>query len=425
VKNKRAGMKIKHIMAREIFDSRGWPTVQCEIVLDNGQSVSASVPSGKSVGSYEALEIRDGGTRLLGRGVLKAVENIEQVLGPQFIGLEPNGIEMDLKIIEIDGSSDKSRLGANATLALSMALYKAEALADGIELYELMAYFMGADSVRLPFPMINIINGGVHANNNLSIQEFMIVPVGAASFRAAFEAGVMVYYELGEILKSQGKSIAVGDEGGYASYFDSDIEALEVLTQAIEQSNKRHSSSCIIALDVAANQIYDATTKLYKLGTEFLTADELIDFYQELVDKYPIFSIEDGLAESDWENWQKMTKRLAGKIQIVGDDIFATNIYRVAQGIIDEVASSVIIKPNQAGTVTEALQAIKLCKARNINTIGSHRSGETEDTFIADLAVGASLGQIKAGACCRSERLAKYNRLLAIEDALSLALWNA
>lgn len=253
----------------------------------------------------------------------------------------------------------------------------------------------------------------------------MIVPVGAQSFRAAFEAGVMVYHELGEILKAQGKSTAVGDEGGFAPYFDTDIDALEVLTQAIEQANKRHSSSCIIALDIAANQLYDPVTKLYKLGSDYLTSDEMIDFYQELVNQYPIFSIEDGLAENDWENWQKMCKQLGSKIQVVGDDIFATNIYRIAQGITDEVASSVIIKPNQVGTITESLQAIKLCKAQNINTVVSHRSGETEDTFLADFAVGASVGQIKAGACCRSENLAKYNRLLTIEDTLSLALWNA
>lgn len=418
-------MKIKHIMGREIYDSRGWPTVACEIILENNQSVIASVPSGISVGSLEALELRDGGNRLFGKGVNKAIENLEYKLAPLFIGQEPNAIEMDLKIIEIDGTSDKSRLGANATLALSMALYKAEALVEGFEPYELIAYLCGYDSVRLPFPFMNMIDGGLHANNNLKIQEFMVVPIGAANFRKSFESGVYVYHELKNILKSMGKSTAVGDEGGFASYFKNDIEALEILTKAIEIVNSKYNLSCIIALDIAANQFYDPVNKLYNIGNDYFSGEDLIEFYSDLINKFPIYSIEDGLAQDDWQNWQTMTTNLSKKVQIIGDDLFATNIHRIEQAHVDNVATSTIIKPNQIGTITEALQTIKFCKSINFNTIVSHRSGDTEDTFIADLAVGASVGQVKLGACCRSERLAKYNRLLTIEDHLSLTLWNA
>lgn len=415
-------MKIARIVAREIFDSRGWPTVQCEIILENGQSVISSVPSGISTGYYEALELRDGGKRIFGKGVLKVVENIEHIIAPLFVGKEPQAVEMDLKMIEVDGTFDKSRLGANSILAVSMALYRAEALVNSLELYELIAYTLGTDTVSLPFPFLNVINGGLHASNKLSIQEFMIVPVGASNFRSAFEAGILVYHTLASLLKSRNKSVAVGDEGGFACGFESNTEALDILFEAIERVSTMHSLSCVMAIDVAASQFYDANTKLYNWQDKQLTSDEMISFYQDLANQYPIYSIEDGLAEDDWVGWKKMTKALENKAQVIGDDLFVTNIFRIAQGSDEQIANCVIIKPNQIGSITECLQAIKLCKSRQLNTIVSNRSGETEDTFIADLAVGASSGQIKAGGCSRSDRLAKYNRLLAIEDNLTLSL---
>lgn len=412
-------MKITRIIGREIYDSRGLPTVECELFLENGESVLSRVPSGLSTGVYEAVELRDGGKRLLGKGVRKAIENIETLIAPALIGHEPLGMEMDLKLLELDGTTDKSRLGSNTLLAVSMAIYKAEALSEKLELYELIAYYMGSDSVSLPYPLLNIINGGMHANNKLRIQEFMIVSIGAPTFRAAFEAAALVYHELKALLIKKNKSTALGDEGGFAAGFESDIQALDFLLEAIAAASINNSVGCIIALDIAASQYYNATTQLYSWQNQELTSNELIDYYKKLVDTYPIYSIEDGLSEDDWSGWIAMTKALENKIQIVGDDLFVTNPYRIAQGSIDHAATSVIIKPNQIGTVTETLQALKLCKTTNLNTIISHRSGETEDTFIADLAVGASAGQIKAGSCTRA---AKYNRLLSIEDALAFSL---
>ncbi len=422
VLNMEIKMKIAHIVAREIFDSRGWPTVQCEIVLDNGRSVLASVPAGISTSAYEAVELRDGGSRLYGQGVRKAVENIEHIIAPILIGHEPNGIEMDLKIIELDGTPDKSKLGANALLAVSMAVYKAEALVENMELYELVAVLMDADTVSIPYPLLNVINGGIHGNNTLRIQEFLVVPVGAPNFRAAFEAGVMVYHELKSILKQNGKSVAVGDEGGFASAFENDYEALDYLLEAINRAGEHNTLSCVIALDVAASQFYESESGLYVWHGKHLTSDEMIELYADLIERYPIYSIEDGLSQDDWQGWSKMTQQLGSKAQIVGDDLFATNLYRIAVGLQEQAATSVVIKPNQIGTITESLQAVHFCKSQGLNTIVSHRSGETDENFIADLAVGASVGQIKAGSCARGERLAKYNRLLAIEDSLTLSL---
>lgn len=418
-------MNIKHIAAREIYDSRGWPTVQCEIFLENGQSVVASVPSGISVGVYEAIEFRDGGNRLFGRGVLRAIENIEQIIAPQLIGKSPNGLEMDLKLIDIDGTEEKSRLGSNAMLAVSMAVYKAEALIENLQLFELVAHVMGFETVSLPVPYFNMINGGKHANNGLFIQEFMVLPLGITSFRGCMEAGALFYYELKEILKKNGKLrgeplIAMGDEGGFASNFFDDFEALDILSQTASKMG----SNFVFALDIASSQYYDSENKVYNFNNKSLTTDQMINFYEDLIKKYPIFSIEDGLSEHDWSGWIKMFKLMQNKTQIVGDDIFATNIYRIAKGAEEHLANSVIIKPNQVGTVTETLQAIKLCKSLNLNTIMSHRSGETEDTFIADMAVGSNCGQIKAGGLSRSERLAKYNRLLCIEDALTFGFFD-
>lgn len=415
-------MKIERIIGREIYDSRGWPTLQCEIFLENKQSVTGSVPSGASVGAHEAIELRDGGSRLYGKGLLKSIQNLERVLAPQFIGKEPNAVEMDMHILEIEGTDDKSFLGANTTLALSMALYKAQALIEGIELFELIAYIIDSETVTLPFPLLNVINGGAHADNNLRMQECIIFPVGAPTFRSGFEACTIVYHELYALLRSKNLSTNVGDEGGFAPNFDSDTQALDFLTEAIDRAHKQHNVTCVIALDVAASQFYNADTGLYDWYGKQVSNQELIAYYEKLVAQYPIYSIEDGLNEDDWIGWQQMTQALSNKIQIVGDDLFVTDIDRITQGINNKAATSVIIKPNQRGTVTEALQAVKLCQDAQLNTIISHRSGDTEDTFIADLAVGTSAGQLKAGACCRSEHLAKYNRLLAIEDILNWSL---
>ncbi len=416
-------MKITQIKAREIYDSRGWPTVQCEIILDDHVMVSASVPSGLSKSSYEARELRDGGKRLWGKGVSKALESIEKIIAPVLLDKEPNGLEMDLKIIELDGTVDKSYLGANATLAVSMAVYRAQALVEEIELYELIAYLNGSGSVTMPFPFINLINGGMHANNNLQIQEFMVVPIGAENFRASFELSVVIFHELKNTLQKYGKSVAVGDEGGFVN-FTSDSEALDILAEVLDRVGSTYGYQCIMGLDIAASRYYDRKTKKYSWNGEKLSSAEMIEFYKELIENYPIFSIEDALSEDDWHGWKQLTEALQGRVQIVGDDVFATNADRIMRGIEEHIADSIIIKPNQIGTIAETIQAIQLCKNNNLNTIVSHRSGETNDTFIADLAVGTSAGQIKAGGCCRGERLAKYNRLLMIEDELMLAFLN-
>ncbi len=415
-------MKIERIIGREIYDSAGWPTVQCEILLENGASVNASVPSGTSIGSHEAVELHDGGSRMCGKGVMKAIGNIEQIIAPVLVGHAPHALEMDLKMIELDGTPDKSKLGSNALLAVSMALFRAEALCENMQLFEFIATLMDEDTVSLPFPLLNVINGGAHTDNNLRIQEFMLMPVGAPTFRSAFEVGVLVFHELGQILKSLDKSTALGMEGGYACNFRTEREALDLLLEAIERINKRHTLSCVIALDIAATEFYNPSTGLYQWHDRQLTTDEMIHFYEDLVTQYPIYSLEDPLSEDDWSGWISLTKSLKDKVQIVGDDLFATDIYRIAQGCEDQAATSVIIKPNQVGTITETLQAIGLCKNRGLHTIISHRSADTEDTFIADLAVGTSAGQIKAGSAARSERVAKYNRLLTIEDELTFSL---
>ncbi|MFA6066546.1 MAG: phosphopyruvate hydratase [Candidatus Babeliaceae bacterium] len=418
-------MKITQIIAREIYDSRGLPTVQCEVVLENTVRIVAAAPSGLSRSKYEAHELRDGGKRLWGLGVLKAVENIESMIAPALIGQEPNGLEMDLKLLEIDGTSDKSHLGSNATLATSMAIYKAQAYVEQIEPYELIAYISGADSVTVPFPLINVLNGGLHANNNMHIQEFMIVPLGAANFRSSFELSVAIFHELKNVLQKNGKSVAVGDEGGYAPMCVDDEEALILLCEALARVEQIHESRCVIALDVAASRLYDPLTKTYLWNNERIVAEQLVEIYSNLIDSYPIYSIEDGLSEEDWDGWKYMTHVMENKIQLVGDDIFATHPERILEGVRQGIAQAVVIKPNQIGTITETLHAIRLCKLHNLNVIVSHRSGETEDTFIADLAVGASAGQIKAGGCSRTDRIAKYNRLLMIEDQLMLSLITA
>lgn len=411
-------MKIAQVVARELFDSSGWPTVQCEIILDTGEFVTAMVPRGNSVGRYEARELRDNDARLEGMGTRKSVEIIETVIAPLLVGEEPRALELDLKIIELDGTPDKARLGANTMLAVSQALYRAEALWHDIELFELFAALYNADTVMMPIPMLNVINGGAHATNNLTTQEFLIVPVGAPTFRAGLELGITIYHELGKVLKGLGKSTAVGLEGGYASSFADEYEALDILSEVVERVNAQYTSSCMIALDMAASQ-WTVEEGLYLWHQNVYTTDELIERYKDLVNRYPLYSIEDPLGQDDWQGWQKLSQELGNRVQLVGDDLFATNVQRIARGVQEKAASACIIKPNQIGTITEVLQAIMLCKDQQINTIVSHRSSDTEDTFIADLAVGTSAGQIKVGAPCRSERVSKYNRLLVIEETLT------
>lgn len=417
-------MKITRVVAREIYNSEGWPTVQCELFLENGLSVQASVPSGTSVGVHEAMEFRDGGTRLSGRGVLKALESIEQKIAPLLIGSSPKALELDLRMIELDGTPDKSKLGANAMLAVSMALYRAEALVESIPLYEFFAELLALESVSMPYPFLNVINGGVHANNGLRIQEFMIVPVAGSSFRTSFELGTQIFHELGDLLKKEGRSTAVGIEGGYVCGFQNEKEALDLLVAAIQKATTESDAECSIALDIAASHFYSPQKELYQWGDELYTNDQMIAYYESLISQYPICSIEDGLSQDDWEGWKKMTQGLGSLVQIVGDDLSVTDIYRMVKAAEEEALTSVIIKPNQIGTITEVLQALSFCEHRGLQAIVSHRSLETEDSFIADLVVGSNAGQLKAGSCCRSEHLAKYNRILAIEDELTFALLN-
>ena len=413
-------MKITKVQAREIFDSRGFPTLECQLFLDNDVSVLASVPAGKSKGIHEALELRDGGARLFGKGVLKAIEYIEHTIGPELLGKEPDLFLADRLMIELDGTTNKVKLGANTMLAVSMAVTRAQAHAEHLELYELIAHVYGSQTVTLPFPLFNVINGGVHADNNMRIQEFMITPIGGGNFRDTMELGVVLFYELKALLKKAGKIITVGDEGGFACLFSTETEALDFLTEAITKiGNGDHYR---IAIDVAASEFYNEQTHCYDWHGDFLTSAEMIALYTTLVQTYPIYSIEDGLSQDDWQGWMAMMNQMGDKIQIVGDDLFVTSEQRIKHGCLVNAANAVIIKPNQIGTITETLNAIQACAASSMNSIISHRSGETEDTFIADLAVGTSSGQIKAGGCSRSERLAKYNRLLRIEDQLIRSL---
>ncbi len=431
--------KITRLIAREIFDSRGVPTIQAELALEGGISVTSCVPSGASVGKHEAVELRDGGKRLFGKGVTKAIDNIERVIAPQLVGKELSALDQDQLIIALDGTPNKKKLGANATLAVSQALYRAQSAIEGVELYEFIAWVVGQDQVAMPIPMFNVINGGVHSDNGLRIQEFMVAPLGAASYKEACEAGMIFSHQLKKILREKNKMVAVGDEGGYACAFEDDIEALDCLMETMISLGKNGEQVFGIALDVAASEFYDKDKQRYDWYGEQVTSGDLISLYAELAKTYPIYSIEDGLAEDDWTGWQKLTEvctvpegepamRTSSPpvygtpCQIVGDDLFVTNVKRITKGLELHAANAAIIKPNQIGTITEALQAIQLCQENGLNTVVSHRSGETCDTFIADMAVGTSAGQIKAGGCNRSERLSKYNRLLTIEDHLMRSL---
>jgi enolase len=408
-------VKIIKIAGRQIYDSRGEPTLACDIWLENGVVVTGVAPSGSSKGSYEAFELRDGGDRFGGRGVFHSIEIIKNVIEPVFLGLEPHAVRMDLEMINLDGTHNKSKFGANTLIAVSMALYRAHAAMYEVELYELIARVCEHDTVTIPSALMNFINGGVHAENNLSVQEYHIIPSGMIDFKQAMGVSSMIFQELKMILHNAGKSTLVGDEGGFAPSFDYEAEPFEYLMKAIERVELPQGSSVWLGLDVAATQLYNATDSTYRMGTDSVQAQELIDWYKELTENYPLYLIEDGLAENDWQGWTSMFQQLGHKVNIIGDDVFATNLERIAEGIEHNAVSGAIIKPNQIGTITETLQAIKLCQEYDLKTILSHRSGETEDTFIVDLAVGSQVTHLKAGGCSRSERLAKYNRLLAIE----------
>ena len=410
---------IEDIVARQILDSRGNPTVEVDVILTGGIKGRAAVPSGASTGSFEALELRDGDEDCyLGKSVMKAVNNVNNIIAPELVGEKASHQrEIDTFMIDMDGTENKSKLGANAILGVSLACAKAAANGYNMSLYR---YLGGINALTLPVPMMNIINGGAHADNNIDFQEFMIAPVGAKSFKQAIQMGSEIFHTLQKVLKEKGLSTSVGDEGGFAPNLNSNAEAIEVILEAIYRAGY-DTDSVKICLDVASSEFYE--DGLYNLKGEgkTLTPDEMVDFLAEWVDKYPIVSIEDGMAEEDWEGWEKLTKRIGSRCQLVGDDLFVTNTRRLAEGIRRGVANSILIKVNQIGTLTETLNAISMAHAAGYTAIISHRSGETEDTFIADLAVATNCGMIKTGSASRSDRMAKYNQLIRIEERLGSA----
>jgi len=406
------------VHAREILDSRGNPTIEAEVVLASGVSATAAVPSGASTGEHEALELRDGdATRYGGKGVLDAVRNVNETIGPRLEGVEATDqIAVDGEMLDLDGTPNKGRLGANAILSVSMAVARAAAKDVGIPLYR---YLGGAVAHVLPVPQMNVLNGGAHASNNVDVQEFMIVPVGAESFREGLRIGVEVFHALKKVLAKQGLSTAVGDEGGFAPTLKSNEAALEALMAGIEAAKYKPGEDVVIALDVAASELYQDGQYVFKKSDRSTrSAEDMVALYRSWVDRYPIVSIEDGLAEDDWEGWAKLTEALGERIQIVGDDIFVTNMERLGRGIDEGIANAILIKLNQIGTVTETLACIDLARRNSYGTVISHRSGETEDTFLADLAVAVGAGQIKTGSASRTDRIAKYNQLLRIEEEL-------
>lgn len=409
---------IQDIYAREVLDSRGNPTVEVEVTLESGATGRAMVPSGASTGAHEAVELRDGdSSRYLGKGVLKAVENVNDVIAPELIGenaLDQVGI--DQLMIELDGTPNKAKLGANAILGVSMAVARAAADLLGVPLY---VYLGGFNAKTLPVPMMNILNGGAHADNNVDIQEFMAMPVGAENFKEALRMGAEVFHNLKAVLKEKGLNTAVGDEGGFAPNLASNEEAIQTILTAIEKAGYVPGKDISIALDVASTEVYQDGK--YVLAGEGVTktTDEMVDYLEMLVNKYPIISIEDGLAEDDWEGWKKLTDRVGDRVQLVGDDLFVTNTVRLSQGIEQGTANSILVKVNQIGTLTETFDAIEMAKRAGYTAVISHRSGETEDSTIADIAVATNAGQIKTGAPSRTDRVAKYNQLLRIEDELA------
>jgi enolase len=418
-------MIIESLCAREILDSRGNPTVEVEVVLDDDSFGRADVPSGASTGAHEAVELRDGDKkRYLGRGVLQAVRNVNETIAPKLIGLDAlDQVAIDQALCALDGTPNKGKLGANAILGVSMAVAHAAAQAVGLPLYR---YLGGTNARVLPLPMMNILNGGKHADNNVDFQEFMIMPVAAPSFAEALRTGAEVFHSLKNVLKGRGLNTAVGDEGGFAPSLKSNEEALEVVAQAVEKAGYRLGDQVAFALDPATTELYEEARKKGKTGYCFFksrpdhvaSSDEMIDTWKKLCAQWPVRSIEDGLAEDDWAGWQKLTRELGDRVQLVGDDLFVTNTQRLQEGITKKAANSILIKVNQIGTLTETLEAIELARRHAFTTVISHRSGETEDTTIADLAVATNAGQIKTGSASRTDRIAKYNQLLRIEDRL-------
>jgi phosphopyruvate hydratase len=406
---------IVDVYAREILDSRGTPTVEVEVVLDSGVVGRAAVPSGASTGIHEAVELRDGDKdRYLGKGVLQAVKNVNEVIAEELIGSSVfEQVEIDELLIELDGTPNKGKLGANAILGVSMAVAKAAAEELGVSLYK---YLGGFGARELPVPMMNILNGGEHADNNVDIQEFMVLPVGAPSFREALRMGTEVYHALKAVLKAKGLSTAVGDEGGFAPDLGSNEEALQVIMEAIEKAGYKAGEEIFLGMDVASTELFQDGK--YSLDGKELTADELIAYYESLVEKYPIITIEDGMSEDDWAGWKTLTEKLGKKIQLVGDDLFVTNTERLAEGIEKGIGNSILVKVNQIGTLTETFATMEMAKRAGYTCVVSHRSGETEDATIADIAVAVNAGQIKTGAPARTDRVAKYNQLLRIEDEL-------
>ena len=411
---------ISAVYAREILDSRGNPTVEVEVWLDDGSMGRAAVPSGASTGAYEAVELRDGDKdRYMGKGVSKAVDNVNDVIAEALIGLDPiRQVEIDNMLIRLDGTPNKANLGANAILGVSMAVAKASAASVDVPLY---MYLGGINAKELPVPMMNILNGGAHADNNVDIQEFMAMPVGAPSFSEALRMNTEIYHNLKAVLKERGLSTAIGDEGGFAPNLSSNEEAIEVIVAAIKKAGYKPGEDVAIALDIAASEIYK--NGKYNLAGEGVvkTSAQMVEYYAALCEKYPIVSIEDGLDEDDWKGWALLTKKLGGKVQLVGDDLFVTNSERLSRGISEGVANSILIKVNQIGTLTETFTTIEMAKRAGYTCVISHRSGETEDTTLADIAVAVNAGQIKTGAPARTDRVAKYNQLLRIEEDLASA----
>ena len=411
---------ILDVYAREILDSRGNPTVEVEVALESGVMARAAVPSGASTGAFEAVELRDGDkTRYMGKGVLDAVNNVNEIIAPEVIGMDSyDQVRIDKKMIELDGTPNKERLGANAILGVSMAVAKAASLNTGLPLYQ---YLGGVNAKMLPVPMMNILNGGEHADNNVDIQEWMVMPVGAKSFREALRMGSEIYHNLKNVLKDRNLATAVGDEGGFAPNLGSNEEALQVIVEAIKSAGYVPGEEVAIAIDSAASEMYDKEKGLYILKGEGIemTSAEFIDYYADLVEKYPIISIEDGLDEEDWAGWKLMVEKLGNKIQIVGDDLFVTNTERLSRGIEEGSANSILIKLNQIGTITETLNAIQMANRAGYTAVISHRSGETADSMIADLVVAVNAGQIKTGAPARVDRVEKYNQLMRIEEELA------
>lgn len=407
--------RILDVYAREILDSRGTPTIEVEVILESGVVGRAAVPSGASTGVHEAVELRDGDkARYMGKGVLQAVQNVNQIIAEEIVGFSVfEQVEIDEAMIELDGTPNKGKLGANAILGVSMAVAKAAAEELGMPLYK---YLGGISARELPVPMMNILNGGEHADNNVDIQEFMILPVGAPSFKEALRMGSEVYHNLKSVLKAKGLSTAVGDEGGFAPDLKSNEEALQIIMEAIEKAGYKAGEDILLGMDVASTELYKDGK--YHLDGKAITSTELIEYYAGLVEKYPIISIEDGMSEDDWEGWKALTERLGKKIQLVGDDLFVTNTARLAQGIEKGIGNSILVKVNQIGTLTETFATIEMAKRAGYTCVVSHRSGETEDATIADIAVAVNAGQIKTGAPARTDRVAKYNQLLRIEDEL-------